>query len=71
MFFYFSVYNLIQFNLFVLQGDVTKIELELEEAPIDGSDGNEVDGLHAILVDSMSPESDSTAEINSTYPGGE
>ncbi|KAK0087556.1 hypothetical protein PV325_000743 [Microctonus aethiopoides] len=51
-------------------GDVTKIELELEEAPIDGSDGNDVDGLHAILVDSMSPESDSTAEINSTYPGG-
>ncbi|KAK0091407.1 hypothetical protein PV326_003277 [Microctonus aethiopoides] len=50
-------------------GDVTKIELELEEAPIDGSDGNDVDGLHAILVDSMSPESDSTAEINSTYPG--
>ncbi|KAG8037774.1 hypothetical protein G9C98_005985 [Cotesia typhae] len=45
-------------------GNVTKIELELEEAP----DGKE-DRHPAILVGSMSSELDSTAEINSTYPG--
>ncbi|XP_034173893.1 uncharacterized protein LOC117601351 isoform X1 [Osmia lignaria lignaria] len=40
-------------------GHVTKIELELEEAPDD-----------SIPVGSMPPELDVTAEINSTYPDG-
>lgn len=44
----------------VCLGHVTKIELELKEAPDD-----------AILVGSMPSELDMTAEINSTYPHGE
>jgi len=40
-------------------GDVTKIEVVLEEAP------------NAIVVGSMSSELEATAELNSTFPDGE
>lgn len=48
------------FCLFLCLGHVTKIELELEEAPDD-----------MILVGSMPSELDVTGETNSTYPDGE
>lgn len=47
-------------NDLICLGHVTKIELELEEAPDD-----------SIPVGSVPPELDVTAEINSTYPDGE
>lgn len=46
-------------STFLLAGDVTKIEVVLEEAP------------NAVVVGSMSSELEATAELNSTFPDGE
>ena len=53
------------FECVMFTGDVTKIELELEEAP-----DNLENRLPTILIGSVPSEFDSTPEINVTYPDG-
>lgn len=54
------------FIFIILTDDVTKIEVELEEAPIEMEDR-----VPSFVGPSPNPDLIPTPEVNATYPGGE